>query len=360
MIENVIIENNIDFIYVHQFPCVLYILPAVFKTKTPYIAYLHSIIPKTCEWFMDTYDVYKILFPIYFEYASKIIAITNNVMKENELLFDQPKNKYMIINNSIDFSKFPDVKVTSLNYPYNRFLLFGRISKEKQDSIETAIKYYRYCKQKYNPNISMTVVGDGDILKFVKENNPDIFFKGEVVDIQSEIKNADVLLGVDRCALESVASKKPTVVCGYNKNISLITSKNIEQAVKENFNGSNLKNDLDELYKYKEEELINEINKNYQYISNRLSIKDNVFLDILPFNGQGNFKNLFDGLNDYSKKVCKLEKENKRLFDLTQKLYKDLKKSYDDIEQIKNNTLGIKIRNQYDKIKTRWRNKNGL
>lgn len=146
VIENVIIENNIDFIYVHQFPCVLYILPAVFKTKTPYIAYLHSIIPKTCEWFMDTYDVYKILFPIYFEYASKIIAITNNVMKENKLLFDQPKNKYMIINNSIDFSKFPDVKVTSLNYPYNRFLLFGRISKEKQDSIETAIKYYRYCK----------------------------------------------------------------------------------------------------------------------------------------------------------------------------------------------------------------------
>ena len=71
-----IIENNIDFIYVHQFPCVLYILPAVFKTKTPYIAYLHSIIPKTCEWFMDTYDVYKILFPIYFEYASKIIAIS--------------------------------------------------------------------------------------------------------------------------------------------------------------------------------------------------------------------------------------------------------------------------------------------
>ena len=177
---------------------------------------------------------------------------------------------------------------------------------------------------------------------------------------KSEIKNADVLLGVDRCALESVASKKPTVVCGYNKNISLITSKNIEQAVKENFNGSNLKNDLDELYKYKEEELINEINKNYQYISNRLSIKDNVFLDILPFNGQGNFKNLYDGLNDYSKKVCKLEKENKRLFDLTQKLYKDLKKSYDDIEQIKNNTLGIKIKNKYDKIKTRWRNKNGL
>ena len=117
---------------------------------------------------------------------------------------------------------------------------------------------------------------------------------------------------------------------------------------------------MDELYKYKEEELINEINKNYQYISNRLSIKDNVFLDILPFNGQGNFKNLYDGLNDYSKKVCKLEKENKRLFDLTQKLYKDLKKSYDDIEQIKNNTLGIKIRNKYDKIKTRWRNKNGL
>lgn len=83
-LENFVKEKKIDFMYIHQFPCIPYILPVAFKTKIPYIAYLHGIVPNTCEWFMNTYDIYKILFPLYFEHASKIIAITDKVKEENK------------------------------------------------------------------------------------------------------------------------------------------------------------------------------------------------------------------------------------------------------------------------------------
>ena len=64
-----------------------YVLPVALKRKIPYVAYLHSVVPKTCEWFMEHYEIYKILFPIYFKYASKIIAITSGVCEENINLF---------------------------------------------------------------------------------------------------------------------------------------------------------------------------------------------------------------------------------------------------------------------------------
>ena len=147
-LENFVKEKKIDFMYIHQFPCIPYILPVAFKTKIPYIAYLHGIVPNTCEWFMNTYDIYKILFPLYFEHASKIIAITDKVKEENKKQFDLIENKYMVINNSLDFSKYPNKNITSINYPYNRLLWFGRISEVKRTSIETAVNFYKYCKKK--------------------------------------------------------------------------------------------------------------------------------------------------------------------------------------------------------------------
>lgn len=203
-------EKKIDFIYVHQFSCVPYILPVVFETRIPYIAYLHNIVPKTCEWFMDHYDIYKVLFPIYFECASKIIAITDKVQQEHINLFQLPKEKYIIINNSLDFSKYPNKKVEKIKQPYNNLMWFGRVSEQKRTSIETAIKFYKYYKEKYNSNAVLTIVGDGEIFEEMKEKHQDksIIFKGAVSDMIPEIEKSDILLGVDRCMLEAVASKK--------------------------------------------------------------------------------------------------------------------------------------------------------
>lgn len=236
-------EKKIDLIYEQQFSSVPYILPVVFETKIPYITYLNNIVPKTCEWFMDYYNIYKILFPIYSECVSKIIAIT-----------DKAQQKY--------------------------------------------INFFHLSKEKYREK--------------------SIVFLGAVSDMTPEIEKSDILLSVDRCLLEAVASKKTTIVCGYKRNIILITPNNIKDAIKDNFTGINLKDDKDELFKYSETELIKLINKNYGYVSKHLTITDSVYLDIEKFTEDSNILSVFKGLNYYIDKIKNLDEENKQLFLRTQ------------------------------------------
>lgn len=327
-LQNFVKEKNIDFIYVHQFSCVPYILPVVFETRIPYIAYLHNIVPKTCEWFMDHYDIYKVLFPIYFECASKIIAIAEKVRQEHINLFHLPKEKYIVINNSLDFSKYPNKKIEKIRPLYNNLMWFGRVSELKRTSIETAVKFYNYYKEKYNSNAILTIVGDGEICEEMKEKHQDrsIIFKGAVSDMIPEIEKSDILLGVDRCMLEAVASKKPAVVCGYKGNVILITPKNIKDAIEENFTGINLNDDKDELFKYKEKDLLKIINGNYDYVSKHLTITDSVYLDIEKFTGDSKLTSVFNGLNYYVNRIKSLEAENKELYLKTQELYQEINK----------------------------------
>ena len=325
-LTNFVKEKKIDFIYVHQFSCVPYILPVVFETNIPYIAYLHNIVPKTCEWFMDHYDIYKVLFPIYFECASKIIAITDKVKQEHIELFKLPKEKYLVINNSLDFSKYPDKKVNKISKKFNKLMWFGRISEQKRTSIDTAVEFYNYYREKYNSSATLTIVGDGELFEEMvnKYQDQNITFKGAVSDMIPEIEKADILLGVDRCMLEAVASKKPAVVCGYKKNVILITPKNIKKAIEENFTGINLDNDKDELFNYTEKELLEILDDNYHYVANNLAISSSVYLDISPLKKESNLESVFLGLNYYSEKIKSLEQENKELYLRTQDLYKEI------------------------------------
>ena len=203
---------------------------------------------------------------------------------------------------------------------------FGRISEQKRVSIDTAVKFFRYYKEKYNSKAKLTIVGNGELYDEMTEkyNDPSIFFRGAVPDMIPEIEKADILLGVDRCMLEAVASKKPAIVCGYKGNIVLITPQNIKDAIEENFTGINLKDDKDELCKYSEKELIEILNKNYSYVADNLAINNSVYLDIEPFQENSSLQSVFCGLNYYTEKINNLEKENKELYLKTQKLYKEI------------------------------------
>ena len=139
-------------------------------------------------------------------------------------MFKLPKEKYIILNNSLDFSKYPDKKIEKLNMNFDKLLWFGRVSEQKRNSIEIGIEFYEYIK-KYNKSAKLTIVGDGELLEEFKEKYKEkkIDFIGAVSDMTPYIEDSDILLGVDRCMLEAVASKKPAVICGYRKNITLVT-----------------------------------------------------------------------------------------------------------------------------------------
>lgn len=329
-LEKFIIKKKIDFIYVHQFSCIEYILPIALKHKIPYIAYLHNIVPKTCEWFMEHYEIYKTLFPIYFRYASKIIAITTRVYEEHINLFKLPKEKYIILNNSLDFSKYPDKKIEKLNMNFDKLLWFGRVSEQKRNSIEIGIEFYEYIK-KYNKSAKLTIVGDGEILEEFKEkySKKNIDFIGAVSDMTPYIEDSDILLGVDRCMLEAVASKKPAIICGYKKNIALVTPNIIKAAIKENFTGINLKDDKEEILKYNEKELKKIIEKNYSYVKEKLQITNSVYLDIEPMESINlDLNQIIENTNSNIEKICSLEKESKKLFLDNQRLYSLINRTF--------------------------------
>lgn len=315
-LEKFITKKKIDFIYIHQFSCVEYLLPIILKKEIKYVAYLHNIVPKTLEWFMDHYELYKTLFPIYFQYASKIIAITDRVKEEHINLFKLPEEKYITINNSLDFSKFPDVPVPEINMNFDNLLLFGRIAEQKRKSIYTAVKFYKYIKEKHNKNAKLTVVGDGELFQEITEmyKNEDIYFKGAVSDMAPEIAKADILLGVDRCMLEAVASKKISVICGYKENTVFVTPDKLPDAIVENFTGINLKDDVDELFKYSKEDLEKILEENYQYVKKELAITDSVFLDIEDFVGPSeSLLDMITNTNDYLQRIYDLEQEKEKL-----------------------------------------------
>lgn len=298
-IDKIIKKYKIDFIYVHQFPCILPILPCAFKYKVPYVAYLHNIVPGTLDWFMKYFPIYKVLFPLFFKNASKIIAITKKVKEEHQSIFGLDEGKYITIKNSLDFSKYPDIEIPKIPKKYKKLLLFGRVSEQKRNSIYTAVNFYHWCKENYNDKMELTVVGDGEIFDEIKEKyqDEDICFKGAVSDMEPEIKKADILLGVDRCILEAVASKKPSIICGYEGNTVLITPEKLEEAIEGNFGGYSMKDDKAELFRYSTQEIKDIISKNYQYIRKELSITNSVFLDIEPFPNLMDIDTYFSDIN---------------------------------------------------------------
>lgn len=359
-IENIIISKKIDSIIIHQFPCIPYLLPVIFKLKIPYFAYLHSVVPKTCEWFMKTYDIYNVLFPLYFKNASKIIAITKSVQEENSHLFNIPKEKYIILNNSLDFTEYKKKEKIILKYPFTNFLLISRLSKEKEVSINTAISFFKRYKEKYNSSAKLTIAGNGDIYNKLesKYSNDSIIFIGAVKDAAKVMNEADVVLGVDRCILESIASQKPSIICSYKGNLIFVTPKNIKDATKENFTGNNIEENINELFSTSEKKLKEIINDNYNFIVKNLNIDDHILTTIEPFKLEDDLYSVFNNLNYYSDKIKKLEEENKKLYLRNQDCYKKINELEKKING-QNKHLSI-IYRLVRKIKNRGGKSNGL
>ena len=310
-IENIIKKYKIDFIYVHQFPCIPYILPCAFNLSIPYVAYLHNGIPGTIDWYNEYFSIYRSLFPLYFENADKIIAISDNAKKENQALFHLPNKKYIVIKNSLSFDEYPDIDV-KMPDKFSKLIWFGRTSKEKEGSIIGAIEFYKYVKSNYNSKAKLTIIGDGNILDEIKEKYSDegIIFKGAVADVKPYIKKSDIVLGMGRCAIEGVASKKPTLICGYNKNVSLISPKTIKKCMNENFTARTLKDSKKELFEYSKDELINIIESNYSCVKENLSISNSIYLDIKPFSNKFSFEYFLNDLNRNAKDYDRLQELN--------------------------------------------------
>ena len=281
-IEKLIKNKKIDSICIHQYPCIPYLLPLIFKYNISYMAYIHSTVEGTFEWYMKTYPMYHVLFPMYFKNASQIVAVTEKTKKENSKLFNIDLSKYKVINNSLDFSEYEDLKINNNLKKINKFMYFGRLAVEKEKSIIAAIDFFKDYKEIFNENATLKIVGDGALLESLKEEYECeyIKFTGAVADTIKELNKTDAVIGVDRCILEGIAAKRIAIISSYSGNISLVTPKIMEKEIEENFSGKSLDDNKEELTKYSKEELKEIIKTNYKMIENKLSISNSIITEL--------------------------------------------------------------------------------
>lgn len=250
-IIDIIKEKQISEIHIHKYQCVLSVMPAALITGVPYFAYEHGI-RDTKKYYTWNYPIYKLIFPLYFKSAYKIITITPKVAEFTQNDYGIPKENYEIIHNGIDFDIYKNDN-PKYDGEIGKVVIVSRISEEKLETIFEGIEIFEKILDKY-PNAKLEIIGGGSVKnkveEFLKNKKLDyingtgkeatVNLLGNQDDVAKYLKQSDLLLGVDRCVLEAIAMKVPAIITGYNGIKGLVTKENIDLAIEENFSGDNM------------------------------------------------------------------------------------------------------------------------
>ena len=337
-IIEIIDKYKVEQVVINQLPCILSVLPACIIKEIPYVAYVHTafhtIKPgenNVYDWYERTYPFFKDLLKIYFENASKIIAISKEAAKYVKERYNINKDKFLVLKNSINLNEY---KSSNNENKKEKWVLISRLSNEKLQSVKNGIDLFDIYN---NPNKILTIVGDGDKRKELEEyanskiSKDKIKFLGASNNVKDIIDANDIALGLDRVMLEALAMKKIAVLIGYDNLKQVITKENIEIEANEGFCGESLeRTSTKELAKFIEDENIN-VEDNYEFIKENLNIEKNIYLEepIKP---------------NYTKTILKI-------FELIQKLQEDkleLEKEILNLKNIDNNELE-KLKQDLDK-----------
>ena len=335
--------------------------PACVYTNKPYIAYVHTGIEGTYDWFEEHYFDYKSIFEVYFKMSCKIICITENAKKENMKKYKLPEEKYLVVNNSI---KFVNEIINNNTIPnkIENFLIISRLNEEKRTSLVNAINIFRQYSARHN-DAKLTIVGDGNIKNDIEKETEDIkekvIFLGKRTDTFKILLEHDILIGLDRCILEAVVSKRLAVVSGYSEIKGIVLPENIKEFKKENFSGKGLKstsieNIVNELEKMDFEKIKQIVEKNYNYAYENLNIDKNIYV----FNGKNdeyvlNIKSFLKYENHLVNKATKLEEEKNFIYSESKKMQEYYEQQISNIKNEANEkTESInKLKNEVEKYK---------
>ena len=336
-IVEIIKQKNITEIHIHKYQCIPTVLTAALMTNTPYFAYEHGI-KDTKKYYTWNYPIYNSLFPIYFENAYKIIAITPNVANRTKNEYKLSDEKYAIVHNGIDFNVYYN---DNPNYSNNikKILIISRINTEKLTTVFNGIEVFNEIFR-LNNEARLTIVGGGNSEKELKdylrknnleytennEKNAIVSIEGKQTDIIKYLKETDLLLGVDRCVLEAISMKVPAIITGYDGIKGLVSKDNINIAMEENFSGFNMSTITKEEYikdilflKNNRKKIIEEV---YEVAKEKLDCYKNYINICENQDTQFDFIGLFNLLK---------EKEN---FIINQS--EDIKKKYEWIQKLEN------------------------
>lgn len=341
----IIKKYKINQVHIHQFDCINVIFPACVYTNIPYIAYAHTGIKGVYNWFENSFEIYKILFKMYFESAKKIITITEDAKKENQEKYKIDDEKYIVINNSIDFERFC-INDNKIPLKIEKFLILSRLGKEKLISLKNSINIFKeYLK--INNNAVLTIAGDGECKKEVEECvneiKENVILLGEIRNVSEVIYQNDIVMGVDRCILETIAIKRIALISGYESIKGIVIPQNIEEASNSNFSARNFKDlnvneavkQIEDLNKMKINEIVN---SNYEFAYKKLNINNNTF--VLKNNSEYNNIYKIDYFMNCIIESQNLCDEKNKIIENNWKECVEAKKWYE--EQIKNREADLK------------------
>lgn len=330
----IIKEKQITEIHIHKYQCILSVMPAAFITGVPYFAYEHGI-RDTRQYYTWNYPIYKSMFPIYLKNAYKIITITPKVTEFTKTDYNIPQEKYVIIHNGIDFNIYNNPNPKYGN-EIGKVIIISRLTDEKLKPILDGIDIFKQILNEY-PAAKLEIIGGGQAKEKIIEHleklqlnyencssNATVNFLGKQTEIAKYLKDADLLLGVDRCALEAIAMKVPVVITGYNGIKGVLTKENMELAIEENFSGDNmptisLENCIEQILKLQENRK-QIIEDNYKIATEKLDCFKNYI------NIENDVKPNFDWID-----LFKIIKKNE---DTIIEQSKDIKAKYDWIQKI--------------------------
>ena len=387
-IVRIIRENNITEIHIHKYQCVLSVMPAALITGVPYFAYEH-VIRDTSGYYTWNYPIYKVIFPIYFRNAYKIIAITPKTIENTQKKYNIPEEKYEVVHNGIDFDIYKN-DMPKYEGTIKKIIIISRICDEKLNSIFEGIDIFNKILDRYT-NAKLEIIGGGSEKKQVEEylekigltykdgldNEFKVNFLGEQNDIIKYLKEADLLLGIDRCVLEAIAMKVPAVITGYEGIKGLVTKENIGLAIEENFSGDNMPTiDIDECANqiFELENIRKEIiEENYKIATEKLdcyknyiNIPEDVTVNVDWIDLMEILKKCSDLIEEQSKDIKakyewiqKIEKEKENLWkekgklqEQQQKLNENAKKIESELQE-KNKALQKELEEVYNS--KRWK-----
>ena len=278
-------KYEVEQVHIHQFDCINTAFPACIIKGIPYIAYVHTGVTGVYDWLEKCFPIYKTIFELYFKSAEKVIPITEQAKQENQEKYKVNDDKYLIIKNSINFEEINE-KQNLIPTKVEKFLIVSRLAEEKIISIKNSILIF---KDYYSRNNSakLTIVGDGnykeEIEKEVEDIKEAVQLLGQRNDVMEIISNHDIVLGLDRCILETISMKKIPLISGYDHMKGIITPDIIEKASDNNFSGRNLDNHtisevIQQIESLDEEKIKNIVEQNYKFAYDNLNVVNNFFV----------------------------------------------------------------------------------
>lgn len=341
-VRGILREYGVEQVHIHQFDCINVVFPACMYESVPYVAYLHCGITGVYDWFERCYPCYKNLFSLYFWNAAKIVAIRRTAQEENQSKYGVPKEKYVVLRNSMDIGETKTMKrVGTTDGLFDegrltRFLLVCRFGEEKLVSIDNAIRLFRAYLQRES-KAKLEIVGDGternEVEGMVKDLGNAVSMLGARNDVLDIIKKNEVVLALDRCVLESITMKRITVLSGYDGLKGIITGQNIKKASEENFGGINMKNvPINEICEALLKLGRKEINKiqedNFKFVVQNLDIRNNILVLDEPSKHDVNFVT-----NNAMDNIISMNNRYVANVEYTDKVYKDCMELIDQIRE---------------------------